>query len=664
MSGIVGIWNLDGRPVEEAVLARMSSTLSHRGPDGESRWLQGPLGLACQLCRVTPESTHETQPLADPSGAVVVFDGRLDNRDELARRLKDSSVIDEGASDPALVLAAYRAAGERLCEWLLGDFAFALFDPKTRQLLLARDAIGVRPLYYCRLQETVLFASEIKAILAHPEVRADPNEDQLAELLLVSVHDQELTLFQGIFSLPPAYRILVTPTRFDKQRYWDFDPCARIRLSSFQEYAEAFRHVFTQAVRRRLRSRHPVAVSLSGGLDSSAIFCVAQTLWQDRQAPAPAVFGASKTAPPGSRADEHDFVKMIEAACHISVHKLPIGPAAFVDDARRVVWHVEVPWLTETWNSLEQFHRMIRALEARVVLTGFWGDEVLCQVGHLVDLARQLRWGAVRTQLREASGWMSDVDPRWLRGMFWRDLIKYNLPMPLFLLARWGEYRFRRRLPWYSDALRQRVLRRQWRRLPVGRQFRTVYARSCYAEIRTGFRILCMEWDNKVAAMHGLEMALPFLDRDLLTFLMAIPGEIPMHQGVLKALLRESMRGLVPEPILQRRWKADFVEVVNDGARREFAKLAHEVASGRRAITRGYLNEQILTAQLQGLRQRLDHTAEAAWSLSDVLGLERWLEMFFDSVSRSSTTIGGGDGRHVPAESQETVPTSAVGEVR
>jgi asparagine synthase (glutamine-hydrolysing) len=170
MSGIVGIWNLDGKPVEREVLARMSATMAHRGPDGEEMWIKGPVGLGCQLLRVTPESEKETQPLVDSSGAVVVFDGRLDNREELLESLKDSYQVSSSSPDPDLVLAAYEAFGDRLPERLAGDFAFGLFDPNRQQILLARDAIGIRPLYYCRTRDTFLFASEIKALLAHPEV--------------------------------------------------------------------------------------------------------------------------------------------------------------------------------------------------------------------------------------------------------------------------------------------------------------------------------------------------------------------------------------------------------------------------------------------------------------------------------------------------------------
>src|SRR6266849_6700258 len=268
MSGIVGMWNLDGRPVEHAVLTALSAPMAHRGPDGEGRWVQGPVGLACQLFRVTPESATETQPLVGSSGAVLVFDGRLDNREDLLASLKTSQGVRPDSPDPALVLGAYEAFGDRFPERLNGDFALGLFDHRRRQLLLARDAMGVRPLYYCRTRETFLFASEIKALLAHPLVSRRPDDDQLAEFLLggPARDNQGFTFFRGVSSVLPGYFVIATPQEFAARRYWDFDATRRTRLGSFQEYAAGFRYHFEQAVRRRLRSAHAVALGVSGGL--------------------------------------------------------------------------------------------------------------------------------------------------------------------------------------------------------------------------------------------------------------------------------------------------------------------------------------------------------------------------------------------------------------
>ena len=304
MSGIVGMWNLDGKPVEPELLARMSATLAHRGLDGEAMWIEGPVGLACQLFRVTPESEKETQPLVDSRGIVLVFDGRLDNREELLASLKDSYQVSSSSPDPAFVLAAYEAFGDRLPERLAGDFSLGLFDPNRQQLLLARDAIGIRPLYYCRTRDAILFASEIKALLAHPEVSTRPNDNVLAQYFIGRQQETRgMTFFEGVWSLLPAHTVVCTPQGFVTRRYWDFDASKPIRLGSFAEYADAFREHFERAVRRRLRTMYPVAVSLSGGLDSSSVFCLAETIGRESQGYYPPILGVScwrETSPSAS----------------------------------------------------------------------------------------------------------------------------------------------------------------------------------------------------------------------------------------------------------------------------------------------------------------------------------------------------------------------------
>lgn len=644
MSGIVGLWNLDGRPVEESLLDRMSARLAHRGPDGEGRWVAGPVGLACQQFRVTPESARETQPLVDPSGAVLVFDGRLDNRAELLERLKDTSGMAHDVPDPALILAAYHVIGARVAEWLAGDFALALFDPRSPQLLLARDAIGVRPLYYCHLQRTVLFASEIKALLAHPDVSSKPNDELLANFLLARVYDHSATFVAGIRSLPPAHAAVVTPTGLTTRRYWDFDPSARIRLGSFQDYADAFRHVFGQAVQRRLRSRHPVAVSVSGGLDSSSILCLAHTLVRTRQPAAPPVLGASYTSRAGSPSDEQAFLLEIEQAYGMPIHRVPLGPMALLDHARQLTWHVEAPFLDEQWGNTRRFLQTVNRLGARVLLTGHWGDQMLFPQAYLVDLVRRLRWRTAYAHLREFPRWMTDADPRWFRNRFVKDLVKYHLPAAWFQVLRGLRDRCKQDAPWYVKTFRERALRSCWSRPPPTPRFSTVHGQSLYDEIRIGHHVLCMEWENKVAALHGLEMAFPFLDRDLLTFLMGIPGEVQTHQGVPKALLRHALQGVLPEAIAQRRWKADFTDLVNDGVERDYPQLIRCLDAHPRVAEFGYVNEHALRTHLDRLRAGLSgSTCASAWALSDLLGLELWLRTFCENghATRMHVNTGG-----------------------
>jgi asparagine synthase (glutamine-hydrolysing) len=625
MSGIVGIWNLDGRAIDTALLQRLSAKLAHRGPDGNGIWSQGAAGLASHLLHVTPESVKETQPAIDSTGTVLVFDGRLDNRDDLLAQFPDA--VDKGCPDADLVLASYQAFGDDFVEHLLGDFALGLYDVRRQRLILVRDALGIRPLYYCRCGSTFIFASEIKGILAHPDVFPHPNEDALADYLIGgSQNSSGLTCFAGIYSVRPAHVIIVSSGGLTSRQYWDFQISERTRLRSFQDYVDAFRYHFERAVRRRLRSAGPVAVSLSGGLDSSAIFCLAQTLRRGHADIRP-VIGLSYLSPDGSPSDEKAFLAEIERQYSVLVDRVPMGNLGLMDGSTEAVWHVEAPLLDEQWNTTHRFLDRTRQLGARVILTGHWADQVLFDQAYLVDLFRHFSWRQIVRHLREYPRWFTDTPASFFRQQFYRDLIRYHVPERLLPYLR----RLRRNnqdRSWYTPAFRRRA-RRITHQTARYSTFSSLHGRSLYREARSSHHVACMEWDNKVAAMHGLDMAFPFLDRDLLSFLISIPGEFQTWNGVPKALLREGLHGILPQAIARRTWKADFTHLINEGMERDYPHLVERVQRQGQCVEFGYVNKDAVEHELARLRTQLRGTAESAWSLSDLLGLELWLQVFF-----------------------------------
>ena len=644
VSGIAGIWNLDGRPVDPALLMTIGSTQAHRGPDGEGHWVQGPIGLACQILRVTPQAAREVLPLVDASGMVAVFDGRIDNRDELRSSLRAVDVSAD-SSDAAHVLAAYVASGDRFVEHLNGDFALALFDPRRHRLLLARDAIGIRPLHYCRVRDTFVFASEIKSLLAHPWVTPGRNDEALADLLLRGECAAGRTFFKDVYTVAPAHLAVVTPERVVTRQYWDFDTSRQERFASFPEYAEAFSDHFARAVRRRLRTSAPAAISVSGGLDSSSVFCVA--LRESRQAAGVhAPVGLSYMSPEGSPSDEQRFLLDIERAFGVSIDRVAGGVPGVMDHSRDEVWHVEVPLLDALGNRQHGLLRAARQRGARVLLTGHWGDQVLCERSYLIDLARRFKWIQVWKHLNEYPRWYADVVKPGFTRAFFRECVRQHAPRALVAAARRRRTRTRahpRRVHWYTDAFSQRPAGSgatpdtgpRFHGSIAGRSRPSVHARSIYREVRNSYHVLCMEWNDKAAAMYGLETAFPFLDRDLLSFLAAIPGEMQTWKGIPKALLRQGLQGVVPSPILARREKADFTDLVNEGMERDLPKMVECLRSPGLAIRLGYVNDAGIVG-LHDLKGRIaGPDCSVAWSLQDILSLELWLQIFFGRVTET-----------------------------
>lgn len=640
MSGILGYWRRCGRPADNSTLERMAAALRHRGGDASGAWLSGPVGMACELFRVAPESLAEVQPAVHPAGPVLVFDGRLDCREELHRAILPGDLRLD-APDSSLLLAAYVALGEEVFPRLVGDFGLALYDPRREKLILARDPLGVRPLYYTSVGEAFLFASEIKAFLEYPGFRAQPSDLDLADLLLANspLQNRLATCFEGVEAVAPAQLVVVSRKGIAPRTYWDFDGRRPVRFSTFDEYAEAFREHFTRAVRRRLRSAWPVAVEVSGGLDSSSLLCVAERL--RRQAPdvLPAIHPFTYQGPINTSADEIAYVEVIERDYGIRVDRVPACGGLFggsregIVEFRRFLRHVECPLADENLTALRRILQAIAASGARTVLTGHWADQFLYPQDYWVDLLRRFRWGQLARHRREYASWFTDV-PAWVfRRRFRLDLIKYSTPeflLPVLreLRARFGGLTCDK--PVFTDGLRRHARRSRFRPRQPRRAFAGVHAAAIYEMARARLYVHSMEWDNKAAAMHGLEYAFPFLDRDLIQFLMSVPGDVVCQDGVPKAILRRAMAGILPAEILRRRWKSSFGPNLIHELKADIPLLADSIRRHCPASSGHYLVEDAVKAGLHNLSVASRAAIEKeAPTLVAVLALQFWLEGFF-----------------------------------
>lgn len=257
MSGICGIIHLDGTPVERDHLERMAKPAAYRGPNGIHYHLDGPLGLACLSLDVTPDGTGACHlAREDRLGLFFVADARLDNRDECAAGT--GHLGGKSATDIELMLGALAHAGEKGPSRLLGDFAYALWDGRNRRLHLARDAMGLRPLYYRREENRILFASEVKQILAVPGVPRRLNERAVAWHLCCMQTPPGEVFYSGIDEVRPAEEVVIDALGVKRSRiFWQPDPEARIRYQDERDYAAHLRDILTTSVRARLRARDP-----------------------------------------------------------------------------------------------------------------------------------------------------------------------------------------------------------------------------------------------------------------------------------------------------------------------------------------------------------------------------------------------------------------------
>ncbi len=636
MSGIYGLVRLDGQPIEPATLTAMASALAHRGPDGNGIWRDENVGLGCQTMKVTPESFDTEQPGSDERGTRVVFDGRIDNRDDLRARLQLTS-----NSDTALLLALYRRYGQNFAAELNGDYAVALYDTRERRLLLARDVVGTRPVYYVRAGAMLAFASEIKALLTVLPGPPKPNVQYLAVNLLGGMPptDAGFTHFQDIISLQPGHTLVCEQGKEPRTfQHWDFEVEKEIRFKRDEEYIEAFREHFFRAVKRRIRSKYPVVVSVSGGLDSSSIFCVAKKLLEEDSSLTPQLIGITHSAPEGSSADERTFVAAIERDYQVKIDAVPVAFTGMLAGLEYTVSTYEAPWADIQWQNGKQMLERAGATGARSFVGGYWGDQMMFESAYLADLARGLRIPTLAQHVRELPKWMG-CDRSWLVKGAVRQAMKSFIPeimRPLIMAYRRRTAPLNRDRPWFTQSFRTEG-RKHWPVYrPRKRRFVSQSAKVRYQDSNAKYYVQAMEIFTKSGARKGMEFLIPFLDRDLIQYLMQIPGEKTAPGGVHRGMLRMAMRGILPDEIATRRTKGSFTSIENQIVRQNYDEIFKFFASNDLLSKEGYVDGEALKSTLADLPQAVpEYGCRLTWDLADLLAFDEWMRQFIRSEARS-----------------------------
>lgn len=628
MSGFVAVYCLDGHPVEKQDLDCMLDPITHRGPDGASQWMCGPVGLGHLMLWTTPESLHETMPLADGSGQVVLTaDARVDNRNELISILGLSDHRADQVTDSQLILRAYLKWGEACVEKLIGDFAFALWDGRVQRLLCARDPMGIKPLYYFGSDRLIVVGSEIKALLGHPRVPRRLNETRVGDLIALTYEDVESTFYLGISRLPAAHSLVVDPAGCRKRRYWTPDPNRELCLRSEDDYANAMREVFSEAVRCRLRSAYPVGSMLSGGLDSSSIVCTARKILSEEGRPPLHTFSHifPNLAEQFPQIDERPWIQAVIASGDLVPHYIR---GDLVNPLEALLWSTDEPLpvanLYINWFAFSEAQRE----GIRVVFDGYDGDTVLAfGDGYLAELARSFQW---RTLLTETKA-LADFRQISVRSAWWQDGMKYLLPSTMRRLW-WMMKRYRPSFSPFnvplSRTFSQRIdLERKVRaRLPDPALLPQTTRESLCRSLTSGLFLSMVENFDKPAAIHSLEPRLPFLDRRLIEFCIAVPNSQKLRRGFSRFIMRRAMTGILPQKVQWRPNKGKLGANLKVALLRQNQAVLDNLILHRPQVIGEYLD----VPRLQALYRRytsspLDSGGDELFSVSIAVTLDYWL---------------------------------------
>jgi len=614
VSGLAGVYCLDGRPADLALLRRLVDAAAHRALDGNGAWSDGAVALAHLTTHATPESLGEKQPLVDETGAVcLALDGRVDNRDALVAALPGQP---RARTDAELVLQAYACWGEAALARVVGDFAIVIWDGRRRRLLCARDPLGIRPFYYQVDRGTLVWASELRQLVAAAPGRPAPNLAVVGEYLSHRLVTLDETLYRGILRLPPAHVLVVENGCIRTRRAWDVDPGREVRYRDDDQYAEHFLEIFREAVRCRLRSVGPAAIFPSGGLDSSSIVGAAAALAREgRVTDAFETYTLDFSHP---AADERRWVDDVARRWGLSVHRvspdrLVVPPLA--DHIAALQDFPDTP-TTHPWGLL---YDAASRRGSRTAIWGYGGDEWLTGTpAHAADLLRGLRLRALVRQIRH--------DLRACRALG-------GPPVGLVDAFRWCVHplvpdaakRLVRRVgqtdipAWIAPEFARRV-GLQERLAPAGvtPPFPTLAQRAIYQQLRSGWSATEWEMLDRFESRRSMESRHPFNDRRLIEFALALPEDQRWRGGETKLILRRAARDLLPRSVAGRRDKGDFAYLFEQSI-----EAALEAPGGRRLwLARdGMLRPDAVEQLSRRLRRGDSRVLGPLWM---ILATERW----------------------------------------
>jgi asparagine synthase (glutamine-hydrolysing) len=638
MCGICGIYNLDSRvPIDRAGLEAMNARIAHRGPDDEGFYVSGNLGIAMRRLSIVDLQTGQ-QPVTNEDETIwLVYNGEIYNHAELRAQLITKGHHFRSRSDTEVIVHLYEQYGTDCVNHLRGMFAFALWDSRRRRLFVARDRLGIKPLYYRLTGDNFLFASEIKAILAHPSVHAELNLPALPEYLAFGYLAGPQTLFQGIQKLSPGHTLEIDASGNVRiQQYWDLPTNIAPTTQSEKECVQTYREMLEGAVQSHLMSDVPVGMFLSGGLDSSAIAALMTKL---RREPIETFsVGYEEEA-----FSELSYARAVSKHIGSSHHEVRVDFQQFFDALPKLIWHEDEPLVWPSSVSLYFVSQLARE-RVKVVLTGEGSDETLAGYTRYAWTVWNARWDrvyrrltpeALRHSVRQAVAHSSlataGIRRKLQHSFFGRDG------------ASWESFYFDNFYCAFPESTQKTILSEA-----ATREASSIYANSLafwekssgdtlprllYTDIKTYLVELLMKQDNMSMAA-SIESRVPFLDHRVVEYAMSIPRRFNVRGLSGKWVLKSAVKDLLPAEIVYRK-KMGFPTPWRGWLEGSHLEDIEKLLMEPRSIGRGLFKTEGVRGLFGEHRQRLHDHGERIWRL---LNLELWHRIFIDGESTATTT--------------------------
>jgi len=553
MSALTVIFNQDKKPVDLDLLKQMTDPVKHLGPDGIHYLIKGHIGFASLASHITPESSHEQQPLeSEDNRFVLAADARIDNRGELLNELREQLPRKDIITDADLILASYRKWNHNSPAHLIGDFAFVIWDKIEQQLFAAVDALGMRNLYYSQIGNTLCLATEALQILEHPG-----SDNQLSELALASWMinrpDPNISMFEKVPLLPGGTYLLIKPEQSPKTcLYWQPAPHHRIRYRQISEYEEHLREILSRSIQDRMRTNKTIiAADLSGGMDSSTVVGLGQQIAESQHK---RLVTISQTFSTLNSCDETEYINA--TINHLGIENIQFdaeqyGTKDYPEAYAPLLFspfHLRNPVFDHTLTLAEE-------AGANVLLTGHGGDELTA--GSQLSYLERVLHGDLHSLLEAYRAAKRNKTPlsQVMRHVFIVPLIPDSLRRTIYRIK--GKVISPPWPPWIPDAKAEQLKLRN-RYYSTSSHFTSRAQNAMWDYLHSSANLPILSGIDHVTIPKGIELRHPFLDRRLAEFSLSIPPALWRRNGFSKWLLRRALQSSLPEKVCWRHSKTFF----------------------------------------------------------------------------------------------------------
>jgi len=624
MCGIVGLINKDGSPVDLRILTGMAGKISHRGPDEEGHLVAGSIGLYHKRLAII-DLVSGKQPIINGPVAIV-YNGEIYNYVELRQSLKELGHSFETSSDTEVILRSYLEYGPQCVNYLNGMFAFLIYDREKNRIFAARDHFGIKPLYYYRSEGQVIFASEIKAILEHPAVAAEPNYESLQEYLVLQYVLGDGTFFKGIRKLLPGHYQLIDLTTFETEtiKYWE--PDFNVDLFHTEEYfVSKLRELLEDTIRIQLRSDVPLGTYLSGGIDSSVVTMMAAEKFSGQLQ---TFTGAFKEGP---EFDETQYAQEVARACQAKMFTVYPTEDEFIELLPKLVYHMDEP-AAGPGLFPQYIVSRLASKHVKVVLGGQGGDEIFGgYTRYVIAYLEQVLKGAIYETNVEGEHIVSlkSILPNlpslrqyvpMLRA-FWREGLFEPMDRRYFrLIDRGGDHSV------LHDDFKDKIDHDQ-----IFHKFQVIfndpdtlsyYNKMVHYDLVSSLPAL-LQVEDRVTMAVSLESRVPMLDYRIVELVISMLPRMKFKGAEMKYILKKAVKDILPPMIFERRDKMGFPVPLHIWARNRVRGFFRDILLSQACRERGLFN----STEVEKLIENEDTFGRRLWGL---LNLELWFRQFID----------------------------------